>query len=63
MAGVIHFLTIPLHDVMTLVASGSRWVTEIPRLTPTLMSPAYDGCYRLVVDSAAGRLVLELGLR
>src|ERR1700704_2974409 len=52
MALVIHFLTIPLYDVMTLVASGSHQPPRDWGLDPTIERPDYGACYRLVAGPA-----------
>jgi hypothetical protein len=49
MALVIHFLTIPLYDVMTLVASGSHQPRRGWGLDPTIERQDYGACYKLVV--------------
>jgi hypothetical protein len=48
MALVIHFLTIPLYDVMTLVASGSHQPQRGWGLDPTIERQDYGACYKLV---------------
>src|SRR5260370_27602149 len=52
MALVIHFLTIPLYDVMTLVASGSHQPPCSWGLDPTIERQDYGACYKPV---AGGR--------
>ena len=52
MALVIHFLTIPLYDVMTLVASGSRRLARNWEFDPTIKRQDYGACYRLVAAPA-----------
>src|SRR5260370_1873249 len=46
MALVIHFLTIPLYDVMTLVASGSHQPPCSWGLDPTIERQDYGACYK-----------------
>src|SRR5712692_7725850 len=53
MALVIHFLTIPLYDVMTLVASGSHQPPCSWGLDPTIERQDYGACYNLVAAAAA----------
>lgn len=48
MALVIHFLTFPLYDVMTLVASGSHQPGRGCGLDPTIERQDYGACYKLV---------------
>lgn len=54
MALVIHFLTIPLYDVMTLVASGSHQPKCGWGLNPTIERLDYGACYKPVAGQRPG---------